>query len=270
MNSYLKNLINEQEKNRILGLHKSRIQSEFKRFINEEIIDPKVEEFFNSAKEQMDGFPEGSITNYGNNIPAWKLNKRDDEDDVFLFMDGSAIKVDAITGAIAKSTNKWFTTPIKPKIEKAPQLQPKQIDLKTNVDLNNMPQRIETIKPKKQDLRTALDTEKRAKKEIRNYQNIITKNATVPEKLTSKNNKSLQQQLTTLEGVLQLLKQNEVNGGEQQLMAWLPVTQKAVDNLKSSLNIKTELGSGPTNPTQQFTQQKSGKSTFYPDDNEFQ
>ena len=268
MNSYLKNLINEQEKNRILGLHKSRMQSEFKRFINE-AIDPRAEEFFNSAKEQMDGFPEGSITNYGDNIPAWKLNKPDNEDDVFLFMDGSAIKVDVITGAVVKSTNKWFATPIKDKVLSMPTLKPKEIDLKTNIDFNKIPGITQTLTPKKQDLRTALDTEKNAKKQIRNYQNIITKNATVPEKLTSKNNKSLQQQLATLEGVLQLLKQNEVNGGEQQLMAWLPVTQKAVDNLKSSLNIKTALGSGPTNPTQQFTQQKSSKSTFYPDDNEF-
>ena len=53
-------------------------------------------------------------------------------------------------------------------------------------------------------------------------------------------------------------------------MAWLPVTQKAVDSLKSSLNTTTALGSGPTNQTQQFTQQKSSKSTFYPDDSEFQ
>jgi hypothetical protein len=263
MNSYLKNLINEQEKNRILGLHKSRIQSEFKRFINE-AIDPRAEEFFNSAKEQMDGFPTGTVVEF-NGATVLQVNNSDNTVKYYLYQDGTAVDTKG-----QKSTNKWFATPIKDKVLSMPTLKPKEIDLKTNIDFNKIPGITQTLTPKKQDLRTALDTEKRAKKEIRNYQNIITKNATVPEKLTSKNNKSLQQQLTTLEGVLQLLKQNEVNGGEQQLMAWLPVTQKAVDNLKSSLNIKTELGSGPTNPTQQFTQQKSGKSTFYPDDNEFQ
>jgi hypothetical protein len=259
MNSYL---INEQEKNRILGLHKSRIQSEFRRFINE-AIDSKAEEFFNTAKEQVDGFPTGTVVEF-NGATVLQVNNSDNTIKYYLYQDGTAVDAKG-----QKSTNKWFTTPIKDKVLSMSTLKPKQIDLKTNVDLKNMPQRIETIPLKKQDLRTALDTEKNAKKQIRNYQNIITKNATVPEKLTSKNNKSLQQQLTTLEGVLQLLKQNEVNGGEQQLMAWLPVTQKAVDNLKSSLNIKTELGSGPTNPTKQFTQQQSSKSTFYPDDNEF-
>jgi hypothetical protein len=46
------------------------------------------------------------------------------------------------------------------------------------------------------------------------------------------------------------------------------VTQKAVDNLKSSLNIKTKLSSGPTNPTKQFTQQQSSKSSFYQNDSD--
>ena len=98
MSSYLKNLLNEQEKQRILNLHETRKVAVFKGLLKEE--DGKT--FFDNQKARVGNFPDGKVIKLASGeevyqVPATGAVK------YYLRQDGTAFGADQKT----ISTNSW-------------------------------------------------------------------------------------------------------------------------------------------------------------------
>jgi hypothetical protein len=153
MSYYLKTLLNESEKKRILNLHENRKQYEWGDLIMEQVpsesgqpvivpndtdLSPetnkhnldttKAEEWFNVRKTKMKNFPEGSVVSFsskdGRTEFVWKTN-----DGTKLYIDGTAENAQGI-----KSTNKWYGQLSPDEIAKMATLKPTEIQSKTSPD----------------------------------------------------------------------------------------------------------------------------------------
>jgi hypothetical protein len=109
MSQYLKNIINESERKRILNLHENRRATEFKPLLSEQV----ATNFFTNMQKTMQGFPAGSVKKLADGQEAWEVPGK-----YYLLQDGTALALDGKT----KSTNNWRTTPtlaIKPPVDLA-------------------------------------------------------------------------------------------------------------------------------------------------------
>lgn len=108
MSYYLKTLLSEQEKKRILSLHQDRRKSEFRGLIKE-AIDPNVQKFFEGLKTTLPGFPkDGYIYETdidGKPTTVWEVLDTANNLKYYLLQDGTAVDSKG-----QKSTNKWYTS----------------------------------------------------------------------------------------------------------------------------------------------------------------
>jgi hypothetical protein len=94
MSQYLKNIINESEKRRILNLHENRRSIEFKSLLSEQA----TTNFFTNMQKTIQGFPAGSVKKLADGQEVWEVPGK-----YYLLQDGTALKLDGTT----KSTNYW-------------------------------------------------------------------------------------------------------------------------------------------------------------------
>jgi len=253
MSYYLKNLLNESEKRRILGLHENRKQSEWRGLIIEQ-TQAEVQAFFEKRKTKMKNFPtNGNLEPYkgadGKEQFVWKTN-----DGIFLFMDGTAMK----DGVVA--TNRWYGQLSPDELAKMPTLKQTEIQSKTSPEAfvstpstpGSGPQGMMTGREVSQGRRALKKELKAAKKQLKkenrkNIQNCLTyfKNwekdwnqkdeaLQVIVKETSPNYKAY---ATFLSSCCDILNAN----GKQPALVGLCSTK--------GVEPETVLGSGPTNPT---------------------
>ena len=108
MSYYLKTLLSEQERSRILSLHQDRRKSEFRGLIKE-AIDQNVQKFFEDLKTTLPGFPkDGYIYEAdidGKRTTVWEVLDTANNLKYYLLQDGTAVDSNG-----QKSTNKWYTS----------------------------------------------------------------------------------------------------------------------------------------------------------------
>ena len=109
MSYYLKTLLSEQEKRRILGLHQDRRKQEFRGLFSE-AIEEKTKSFFEILKTTLPGFPKDGYVYEadidGKPTTVWEvLVDKTNDLKYYLLPDGTAVDS---TGQ--KSTNKWYKT----------------------------------------------------------------------------------------------------------------------------------------------------------------
>jgi hypothetical protein len=257
MSYYLKNLINESEKRRILDLHENRKQSEWRGLIME-ATQEEAEAFFAKRKTKMKNFPpNGTVIDYdGKGNFAYQITGTDGKP-MYLFADGTAKDS---TGKTA--TNRWYgqLSPDEVALDKMPTLKPTEIQTNTNPDVlvstpstsGLGPQGMMTGREIKQGRKGLKKELKAAKKQLKkenrkNIQNCLTyfKNwekdwnqkdeaLQVIVKETSPNYKAYATFLSSCCNIL-----ND-NGKQPQLVGLCKTT---------GVEPETALGSGPTNPT---------------------
>ena len=129
MSYYLKTLLNESEKKRILNLHENRKKYEWRGLIMEATYE-EAEAFFAKRKTKMKNFPEGSVSSYsskdGKTDFVWRTN-----DGIYLYADGTSENNQGV-----KSTNRWYgqLSPDEVALDKMATLKPTEIQSKTSPD----------------------------------------------------------------------------------------------------------------------------------------
>jgi len=133
MSYYLKNLLSESEKRRILNLHENRRKYEWKGLIME-ATEEEAKSFFEKRKTKMKNFPPvGTVIDYdGKGNFAYKTIDANNNP-LYLFADGTAKNS---TGKTA--TNRWYgqLSPDEVALDKMPTLKPTLIEPK--IDLNTL------------------------------------------------------------------------------------------------------------------------------------
>jgi hypothetical protein len=257
MSYYLKNLLNESEKRRILNLHENRKKSEWRGLIME-ATQEEAQSFFDKRKTKMKNFPpNGTVIDYdGKGNFAYQITGTDGKP-LYLFADGTA--KDSVGNTAA---NRWYgqLSPDEVALDKMATLKP--TELQTNASPSTLtstpstvgsgPQNMMTGREIKQGRKTLKRELKSAKKQLKkenrkNVQNCLTyfKNwekdwnqkdeaLQVIVKETSPNYKAY---ATFLSSCCNILTEN----GKQPALVGLCSTK--------GVEPETVLGSGPTNPT---------------------
>lgn len=257
MSYYLKNLLNESEKRRILSLHENRKKYEWKSLIME-ATQEEAQGFFDKRKTKMKNFPpNGTVIDYdGKGNFAYQITGTDGKP-LYLFADGTA--KDSVGNT---ATNKWYgqLSPDEVALDKMSTL--KATEIQTNTSPSTLtstpsvtgsgPQNMMTGREISQSRKTLKRELKAAKKQLRkenkkNVQNCLTyfKNwekdwnqkdeaLQVIVKETSPNYKSY---VNFLSSCCNILTEN----GKQPALVGLCSTK--------GVEPETVLGSGPTTPT---------------------
>jgi len=269
MSYYLKNLLNESEKRRILNLHENRKQYEWRGLIME-ATQEEAEAFFAKRKTKMKNFPpNGTVIDFdGKGNFAYQITGNDGKP-MYLFADGTAKDS---TGQTA--TNRWYgqLSPDEVALDKMPTLKPTEIQTKTSPDAfvstptvsGSGPQGMMTGREIKQGRRQLKKVFKAARRQLKkenrkNIQNCLTYfkqwesdynqkdekfQVIVNEKLldnngnpTDKDNPKHKSYVNFLSSCCEILNAN----GKQPALVGLCST--------NGVEPETALGSGPTNPT---------------------